>query len=261
MNPHGMPVWYELLTADPDAAKTFYDDVIGWTIEAESAMPGMDYRAIHVGDEMVGGVMRLDDAMKAGGARAGWLFYVGVDDVDAAVAKIGEAGGTVLRGPWDIPGVGRMAVVTDPQGIPFYVMRGSSEGSSTAYDRTGLGKCNWNELATPDQDRALKFYADVFGWTFPDRMPMGEMGDYVFVDVGGQVIGAIMRARADGPPPAWQFYFRAPDIVAAADKVKAGGGTVHMGPMEVPGGDRIIVASDPQGVMVGVVGPGEGGEA
>ena len=62
------------------------------------------------------------------------------------------------------------------------------------------------------------------------------------------------------PPPGWQFYFRAPDIEAAAEKVKRGGGSVHMGPMEVPGGDRIIVASDPHGAMFGVVGAGNRGE-
>src|SRR3546814_15278463 len=86
--------------------------------------------------------------------------------------------------PWRIEGVGRMALVRDPQGNPFYVMRGASDENSTAFSRDGMGKCNWNELATTDQEGAHAFYAAVFGWTFPDRMPMGEMGDYVFVEIG-----------------------------------------------------------------------------
>ncbi|GAA0327899.1 VOC family protein [Sphingomonas oligophenolica] len=259
-NPEGTPIWYELMTADPDASKAFYDDVIGWTIEAQPSGE-MDYRMIDSGSGggSVGGVMRLTEAMQAGGAKPTWLFYIGVNDVDASVEKIKAAGGSVLMPAWDIPGIGRIAMVADPQGIPFYIMRGASEESSTAFDRMGMGKCNWNELSTPDQAGANAFYATVFGWTYPDKMPMGAMGDYIFVHVGDQVIGATMNHPGDGPPPAWRFYFRAPDIEQAAAKVTKNGGTVHAGPMEVPGGDRIIVASDPHGVMFGVVGPGNQG--
>ena len=256
-NPEGTPIWYELITADPDAAKTFYDDVVGWTIEAQPSGE-MDYRMIVAANgENAGGVMRLDDKMKAGGGKPGWLFYIGVDDVDATVDKAKAAGAGVIMPPWTIEGIGRIALLHDPQGVPFYVMRGASDESSTAFDRAGLGKCNWNELNTDDQQGALKFYGEVFGWAFPESMPMGEMGDYVFVDVAGTRIGAIMQRPADSPPANWRFYFRSPDVDAAADKVTQGGGTVHHGPVDVPGGDRIIVASDPEGVMVGVVGPSQ----
>ena len=159
--------------------------------------------------------------------------------------------------PWDIPDVGRMALVADPQGNPFYIMRGASDETSTAFDRMGMGKGNWNELATSDQAAANDFYATIFGWTFPDRLTMpGDMGDYVFVAVGDTTIGATMKADPGGPQ-GWTFYFRAPDIEAAAATVTAKGGTVHAGPIEVPGGDRIIIASDPHGTRFGVVGPGE----
>ena len=263
-NPEGTPIWYELMTADPDASKAFYDDVIGWTVEAQPSGE-MDYRMIEAGSEggsgggMVGGVMRLTPEMQSHGAKPTWLFYIGVNDVDASVEKIKAAGGSVLMPAWDIPGIGRIAMVADPQGIPFYIMRGTSEESSTAFDRMGMGKCNWNELATPDQTAGNAFYATVFGWTYPDKMPMGEMGDYVFVQAGDQTIGATMNTSAGGAPVGWRFYFRAPDIEEAAAKVTKNGGTVHTGPMEVPGGDRIIVASDVHGVMFGVVGPGNQG--
>ena len=179
-NPEGTPIWYELITADPLASKKFYDHVIGWTVDPEPMSPEMDYRGIAVdGGGMVGGVMRLSDDMAANGGKPTWLFYIGVDDVDASVEKVKANGGAVHMPAWDIPGVGRIAMVADPQGIPFYVMRGASDQSSTAFERTGMGKCNWNELNTPDQAGANKFYADTFGWTYPDKMGMhGEMGDY-----------------------------------------------------------------------------------
>ncbi|MEG3123861.1 VOC family protein [Sphingomonas sp. GB1N7] len=256
-NPHGTPIWYELLSNDADASKAFYEKVIGWTVHPADP-GGMDYRMIDTGGgDFVGGLMNLTPEMHAGGAKPRWLFYIGVDDVDATVAKITEKGGGVLMPAIDMPGVGRMAFVHDPQGIPFYVMRGASPEDSTAYDRTGMGKCNWNELATPDQAAANAFYGEIFGWTFPDRMTMpGDMGDYVFVHVAGQQIGATMKA-VPGGPSGWQFYFRTPDIPATAASVAEAGGTVHHGPAEVPGGDRIIIASDPHGIMFGAVGPGE----
>lgn len=86
---------------------------------------------------------------------------------------------------------------------------------------------------------------------------MGEQGDYVFVETAGQVIGATMNKSAEAPP-AWQFYFRLPDIESGAERIKAGGGTIIAGPMEVPGGEQIVVALDPQGIAFGAVAPGEG---
>lgn len=261
-NPQGTPIWYELQTGDPDGAKSFYDAVIGWVIEDRPAGE-IDYRMIAARDEqgngagLVGGVMRLTPDMKAASAKGGWMFYIGVDDVDASAAAVEAGGGSVLAGPWDIGEIGRLAVVADPQGNPFYIMRGASSDSSTAFDRMGMGKCNWNELTTTDQEAGHAFYTELFGWTYPDKMSMpGDMGDYVFVAAGEATIGATMK-QVGGAPTGWRFYFRAPDIERAAATVAARGGTVMMGPQEVPGGDRIIVAADPQGSVFGVVGPGD----
>ena len=253
-NPNGTPIWYELQSADPDAAKAFYDHVIGWSV-GEPMSADFDYRGISAGAEMVGGVMRITPQTAAGGAKPGWLFYIGVDDVDATVASIAGKGGTILLPAWDMPGIGRMAMVTDPQGNPFYVMKGQGEGTSTAFDRNGMGKCNWNELATSDQAAGNAFYADVFGWNYPGTMPMGPMGDYVFVAVGETPLGATMNVFGDSKP-GWRFYFRTPDIEATAARVTEAGGKVLQGPHEVPGGDRIIQALDAEGVMFGAVGPG-----
>ncbi|MBN8816948.1 MAG: VOC family protein [Sphingomonas sp.] len=254
-NPEGTPIWYELLTPDHDASKAFYDHVIGWTIGGKPD-GGMDYRMIGTSSgEFVGGVMQLTGEMTANGAKPTWLFYIGVEDVDASFDKVKANGGGVLMPPFDIPGAGRAAFVTDPQGNPFYIMRGNTDQASTAYDRTGMGKCNWNELNTPDQVGANAFYADTFGWTYPDKMSMGDLGDYFFVMAGDTTIGATMTVQPHDTA-GWRFYFRTPDIDDTAKKVVETGGAVLAGPMEVPGGDRIIVATDPHGVVFGAVGPG-----
>lgn len=255
-NPEGTPIWYELLTSDADASKAFYEEILGWKVHPPQPGDEKGYRMLDTGNGFVGGMMQLNDTMRAKGAEPTWLFYVGVADVDATTEKARSAGATVLMPPFDLPDIGRMAMLADPQGIPFYVMRGASDAASTAYDRKGMGKCNWNELSTPDQVAGNAFYATVFGWTYPDKMAMPGMGDYVFIAAGGETIGATMKQAPDGPR-GWQFYFRAPDIEIAADKVKKAGGKVLAGPMEVPGGERIIVASDAHGVVFGVVGPGK----
>lgn len=256
-NPHGSFIWYELLTKDARAAKAFYDSVVGWNIDAEPAPGGMDYRMINAADGAAGGVMQLDAEMLANGARPVWLGYLGVDDVDASVAAIVAAGGKVHLPAFDIPGVGRLAMVADPQGVPFYVMRGASTESSTAYQRMGIGHVSWNELLTPDDAGAIAFYREHFGFTTAGSMPMGEMGDYTFLantESNGEAIGAVMPTPPGGHP-GWKFYFRVTDITQAQAKVEAGGGKVIWGPEQVPGGEWVINVLDPEGVYFGLVSP------
>jgi hypothetical protein len=252
-NAHGSFVWYELLTRDPDSAAAFYGEVVGWTA-AGAGQPGVDYRIFSAQDGPVAGHMKLPDGAEKSGMRPGWLGYIGVDDVDAAVASVAASGGKVHMPAMEMEGVGRMALVADPQGVPFYVMRGESEEASSSFAAMRAGHCNWNELSTPDPEGALAFYAGRFGWEKGDVMPMGEMGGYQFIHHGGGMIGAIM-ANPPGRPAGWNFAFGVRDIDEAAAKISECGGTVRHGPVEVPGGDRVVMASDPQGAAFMVVGP------
>lgn len=253
-NPHGSFIWYELLSADPDAAAVFYSDVVGWTAKS-AGQPGMDYRIFSAGGTNIAGHMKLPSETKAAGAQPGWLGYIGVGDVDAAVSSIVAAGGKVHIPAMDLEGVGRMAMVADPQGVPFYVMRGVSDEPSTSFDPMEPGHCGWNELATSDPAGALAFYTAQFGWEKGDVMPMGPAGDYQFINHNGGMIGAMMAAPAGGRRPSWKFAFRVADIDAAAAKIASGGGTVEHGPAQVPTGDWVVVASDPQGAPFIVAGP------
>ena len=251
-NQQGDFIWYELLTSDADAAARFYDAVVGWKAGAcMSADNG--YRMLGIGGTDIAGLMPIP--ADAAGMRPTWLGYIAVENVDATVADIVRAGGAQHMPPTDIPGVGRFAMLTDPQGVMFYIMRGAREGTSTSYAPTMLGHCHWNELATGDPQAALAFYRARFGWEKGDAMPMGEMGDYQFITQNGETFDAVMRRTDDGPPPAWTFYFGVADIDGAAQAVSGNGGTIHYGPAEVPGGVFIIVASDPQGALFGLVGP------
>ncbi|QJU56789.1 VOC family protein [Sphingomonas sp. AP4-R1] len=253
-NQHGEWVWYELLTSDADAAQAFYEKVVGWTIargELNGEPSPMDYRIMTAPDgKNAGGLMKLPEGAPMPPV---WLGYIGVNDVDAAVSAVEHDGGRLHMPAMELEGVGRFAFLADPQGVNFYVMRGSVDARSEAYDRRAPGHCSWCELIAPDDAAALHFYGTLFGFVKDGAMPMGEMGDYSFLRTahGTEPFGAVMRQQPNQPVPAWVFYFRVADVDAAAETIKAEGGTVVMGPMEVPGGERVILAIDPQGAAVG----------
>ena len=88
-------IWYELVTSDLDAALDFYRDVVGWRTQdhENSDLSGFRYAILSAGGRGVGGAMQLTDAMREGGARPGWIGYLGVADTDAKAREIAADGG------------------------------------------------------------------------------------------------------------------------------------------------------------------------
>jgi uncharacterized protein len=259
-SPRGQLIWYELMTPDAEASKAFYDSVVGWQI-GEPVAEFQGYRMINRSDDRAaGGVLPLTDEMQQHGARPIWLGYIGVDDTDAAVAAIEEAGGKSLMPAMDIPNVGRIAMVADPQGAPFYVMKpippaDKPNAQSDVFSVDQPQHVRWNELSTTDQDGAIAFYTSQFGWTQEGDMDMGEMGKYRFIQNRGTTIGAVMRKPPQLPVSLWTFYIGVDDIDRATEAVTSGGGRILHGPMEIPGGEFSLNAIDPQGASFGLVGP------
>jgi len=258
IQPRGDYIWYELMTTDADAAKDFYDAVIGWNIDGQGTPEYGDYRMINRSDgKFAGGVLPLTADMQAHGARPTWLGYIHVSDVDAVAASIERAGGKTLM-THDVPNVGRIAMVTDPQGAPFYIMKpippaNDPNVKSDVFDPKAEQRCGWNELSTSDPAAARRFYGEQFGWTSDNFMPMGEQGEYRFIEQNGVTIGAI-AGTMNGQQPHWRYYFRVPSVAKAKDAAEAKGGKIVMGPMEVPGGDHIVIGIDPQGAEFALVG-------
>lgn len=260
-NPQGSFIWYELMTSNANAAARFYGAVVGWRMADQPAPGGMDYRMIARADGgNAGGVLQLSGDMQAHGARPAWLAYLSVPDVDAALRAIAADGGQTLMPKTTLP-VGDIAMVADPLGTPFYVMRpvppaDKADARSDVFDPARPQHVRWNELQTRDVARAQAFYARHFGFTFDDRMPMGpELGDYHFIDHGGLRVGGLMKTPDPAQPGGWTFYFGVPSAAAAQRAIRAHGGTVQMDLHQVPGGDWVVVATDPQGARFGVVGP------
>lgn len=261
--PAGGFIWYELITTDLAAASAFYHDVVGWTIGAQATPPadGPDYRMIGRSDGgLAGGAMVLTADMQTNGGLPMWLGYLHVADVDTAAAAITAEGGTAHMPPMTMPDVGRITMVADPQGAPFYLMTPAPpadqpDAASDVFSVDQPQHVRWNELHTADPDAAAAFYVRHFGWAQKGEMDMGPLGKYRFVQHGGVGIGAIMPQMPGSSRSEWNFYFGVDDIDRAADAVGAGGGKLN-GPLsEIPGGEFSVHCTDPQGVSFGLVGP------
>lgn len=258
-NKHGDFIWYELLTSDADAAQNFYGPLLGWDF-ADSGQADVDYRQISMKGEGVGGLMSLTAEMSANGAQPGWLGYITVEDVDGMAEAISSAGGSVHMQPQEIDGVGRFALVADPQGAIFYVMKpippaDKPDAASLAFAATEpmVGHCAWNELATSNTAAALNFYHDLFGWEKDGEMDMGPMGTYNFLR-HGFMIGAMMDKPDMMPVSAWTYYFRVADIDEAVKTITTKGGQITLEPTEIPGDQFQLNAIDPQGAAFALVG-------
>jgi predicted enzyme related to lactoylglutathione lyase len=252
-SPASQFVWYELMTTEPSAAESFYKNVFGWHMQ-DAGMPGGAYTLLSAGTTMIGGLMGLSPEMCAAGARPGWIGYIGVPDVDASAARAVRLGGQQHRAPADIPGVGRFAVMADPHGAAFVLFKGNGPDPAPVVAGTP-GHVGWNELQAGSLDAAFAFYAEMFGWARSEAIDMGPMGTYQLFNAGGDAIGGMMTKLAEVPVPFWLYYVNVASVEAALERVKAGGGQVVNGPMEVPGGSWIANCIDPQGALFAFVGP------
>lgn len=247
-HPRGRFVWYELMTSDPEAAISFYSQLIGWGTEAfEGSDP--PYTMFTSSHGPLGGVMALPGEAREEGARPHWHAYVDTPDVDATAARAEKLGGRVYVPPTDIPNTGRFSVLGDPQGAVFAAYH-SATGEPAPDAPPEVQQFSWHELATTDPDAAWAFYTELFDWQKGEGMDMGELGIYQMYNAKGSEIplGGIFKKPAEMPgPSAWLLYVRVPDVHDGAETVKRLGGQILNGPMEVPDGDHIVQCLDPQG--------------
>lgn len=247
--PTGRFCWYELYTTDPEGAQAFYTEVSGWGTEAWEG-GDQPYTMWTAAQGPIGGMMELPQEAREAGAPPHWIAYVSTTDVDGTMARAKELGASVGWGPFDLPDVGRVVGLQDPQGAWFALLEPAT-GAPGHDEPPRMGEVSWHELATDDWKDAWSFYADLFDWSKDEAMDMGEMGTYQLFGRGAHPVGAMFDRPPQIPVANWLLYVRVPDMDAAVERVKAGGGQILNGPMEVPGG-QITQCLDPQGAAFAV---------
>ncbi len=245
--PRGRFCWYELMTTDPAAAPDFYHEIAGWGA-APFDGASTPYTMWLNGEVPIGGFMRLPEPAARAGAPSHWMAHVSTPDVDATTSKAIGLGAELIHR--EAIAVGEFAIMKDPQGAVFAAFQPA--GDAPGHDGSAaLGEMSWHELATDDWEAAWDFYSALFDWEKSDAMDMGEMGTYQIFARDGHQVGAMFDRPPQTPMSAWLFYVLVPDVEAAAEKVKALGGQVTRGPMDVPGG-RVALCLDPQGAAFAV---------
>jgi predicted enzyme related to lactoylglutathione lyase len=260
----GVPCWVDTWQPDADAAVAFYTEVFGW--EAEDTMPdgveGKHYMCSLRGRDVAAVASRPEEASPV----TAWNTYVWVEDVDATVAKVLEAGGSVLKEPFDALDGGRIGVIADPAGAAIGIWQpGAHRGAQLVNEPSAY---SMSALATNDPAGAKRFYSEVFGWG-TETFDMGD-AEMIMWTVPGYVGGepqqpvprdvvAVMAppsANGDAPPPHWSVDFWIRDVDEAARKVAQLGGQVLTEPYDIPGtGLRQAVVMDPQGATLSLTQP------
>jgi predicted enzyme related to lactoylglutathione lyase len=249
----GRFVWHELMTRDVPAAKKFYSAVAGWKAKAWPLDP--NYTVNHSDHGPQAGFFDIPGDMPAE-MPAHWVTYIGTRDVDGTAAAAVRAGGSIIKGPDDIKGAGRYAVLKDPHGAVFAILDPENSRAEPA-GMPPAGSFSWHELVTTDNEAAFAFYSGLFGWDALARHDMGPMGIYLIFGSNGVQRGGMFIKPAENPgPPYWLPYVSVADADAAFALATSTGAQVLVPPMTVPGGTRIAQVMDPTGAAVAVHSPG-----
>ena len=234
--------WADLGTTDATAARDFYTGLFAWDAEALPAGEGGVYVMFRREGRDAAALYEMGE-QESSQLSAHWSSYVSVEDVEATAARAGELGATVVAEPFDVMDSGRMAVLRDPTGAHLHLWQ---PGRHIGAGRVNEPGCmTWNELATPDVERASEFYRELLGWEVET-----DATGYATIRNGDGLNGG-MRPLRDGEPPNWLLYFSVPEVDVAAAHVRASGGEVLVEPMEATVG-QIAVIRDPQGAMLAV---------
>jgi uncharacterized protein len=263
----GVPCWVAAVHPDPEKAVSFYTELFGW--EAANLMapgsPGKYFICTRRGRDVAAVGSERD-----GGAPSvpAWDTYILAESADDTVAKVADAGGSVIIEPFDRLDAARIAIVADPAGARFGVWQpGEHRGAQLVNEP---GAWSMSQLNTRDPVGAKVFYGAVFGWE-TDTFDMGQseitlwrlpgyVGGEPTQPVSREVVGVMVPISGDRSPEDvsahWSVDFWVDDVDATADKAAELGGEVVVPPFRTSVGKTAVLA-DPQGAVFSVskVGP------
>ena len=251
--PNGVPCWVAAVEPDPPRAAEFYTQLFGWkTTELMAPDHAAHYLLCTLRGRPVAAIVSADGASAP--PQPLWATHISVDDADETIARVEQAGGSLIGPPFDSPAGGRMAVVADPHGIGFCLWQPRGHHGAQLVNEPSAWAMS--SLHTPDAEAATRFYGNVFDWQpepFGNAMLFRLLG-YVGGEPGQPVprdVVAVMTPTTEGVPPHWNVNFWVANADATADNAAQLGGSVVMAPFDSPG-FRNAVLADPQGATFSI---------
>jgi predicted enzyme related to lactoylglutathione lyase len=237
-------VWYDLLTEDVEGARQFYGELFGWRF---TGVDGGDAVTIaRVNGREVAAIVSLEGTQQEIDGAA-WFSSVSVSDVDDASARA-RRGGTLNVEPRDLPNRGRYAVIHDPLGAAFVLLRATG-GDPVDRDDFEPGEFLWTELWTTDARQAVAYYEAVLGYT-AEFMGV-EPRPYFLMSRDGEPRAGIGELPPGEARAAWVPYITVTDAQAIADRVEGLGGELLVAPDAMIRGSAAVMA-DPSGAIFAV---------
>jgi uncharacterized protein len=247
----GTPCWFELISTDLDAAASFYEKVLGWTVQSGAPEWGGDKMCM-LGNQPVAGIV----AQASNDASSQWTLYLRTSAIEATVAAVVDAGGSIARGPEEVRGLGRRAMVLDVTRAPVAVWEpGSFEGAGRVGEP---GAYLWAELATASLDRSAAFFHQVFGLVVTEESAKSSDARQ-FAKGGHPIIGMVAHDVTTDVTTdvtdAWNLTFMVTDLEDTLVRAVAEGGFLG-GPIVELAVGRHGTVTDPTGATFGLLEPG-----
>jgi predicted enzyme related to lactoylglutathione lyase len=233
----GKFIWRDLLTDDVPRAQRFYGALFGWAFET---VAGGKYVVIRRDGTPIGGIVA---STKTRVKVDQWVSWLSVADVDSAVRIVREAGGNVIRGPLDLEGRGRLAVVTDPQGALLVI--GRTADGDPRDEETPVDGWLWTELWTHDKPSSMAFYQRLAGYQIEERDLAGV--PYSVLTGGGAPRAGVVKMPFDSVPTNWLPYVRVTDVPATIARARELGGRVLVEPADSRRRGTAAIVADPMG--------------
>ncbi|MGP0224911.1 VOC family protein [Paenarthrobacter sp. NCHU4564] len=246
----GSPCWIDLMTSDPEKAKSFYNALFGWTYETGDQEKYGGYITASKDGKLVAGIMQKQEDM--GAMPDLWSTYLRTDDIKATTEAAAANGGQIFLEPMEVPEQGSMAMYGDSSGASVGAWQfGEMKGYEVAAEP---GTPAWHELLSKDYESAVSFYQNVFGWQTEVMSDTPEFR-YTTLGAGDNAKAGIMDASGFLPeqvPSMWSVYFAVEETDATVEKALALGATVTQAAEDTPFG-RLATLTDPTGAVFKVI--------
>jgi predicted enzyme related to lactoylglutathione lyase len=243
----GKFVWFDLVTDQIDASRRFYADLFGWDIGQVGSAPERYSVVTHNGRRIGGMLQRQPPRGASAGAR--WIGLISVPNVIQATQYTQARGGKVLVGPVELPQRGAHALLRDPQGAVFGVLRSSSGDAPDIPLENGMFV--WVDLLARDPDAAAQFYRGLAGYSL-DRASMGNV-EQILLTAGQYTRAGIVHLPPSVDRPGWLPFVHVDDVLGTIGRVVITGGRVLLSPRPELLGGQVAVIEDPRGGVLGVV--------